>query len=69
MTQIIDSLVRELIAAVMASGRLYYVSAIHSPELGIPAGEYWRVTVERVQLGQPYNEDEVAVLCDAGMEG
>ena len=69
MTQIINSIVRELVSALKVSGKAYYVAATHSPELGIPASEYWRVTVERVQLGQPYNEDEVAVLCDAGMEG
>ena len=47
---------RELITLVRLTDRVAYVKAFHSPELGIPAGEYWRVTVERVQLGQPFSE-------------
>jgi hypothetical protein len=63
MTQIINSLVRELIAAVTASGKTFYIATVHAPELGIQPGQYWRVTVELVQM-----DGEKPVLCDAGME-
>lgn len=69
MTQIINSIVRELVSALKVSGKAYYVAAIHSPDAGIPPGEYWRVTVERIPLVQSPDAGNVAVLCDAGMEG
>ena len=47
---------RELLTLVLVTDRKGYVKVFHSPECGIPAGEYWRVTVERVPLGQPFHE-------------
>jgi hypothetical protein len=67
MTQIIKTLVRELIGAVRASGKTIHVETVHAPEQGLLLRQYWRVTVELVQMDQSYNEDDI-VLCDAGME-
>lgn len=41
---------RELVVAVRGNGMDFYVDTVHAPECGIPDGEYWRVTVERVVI-------------------
>jgi len=55
-----DVKARELVIAVRAAELNSYVESIHAPECGIPNGEYWRVTVERVQLA-PVRFDECEV--------
>lgn len=41
---------RELIGVCRRQGMEHYVETVHYPEINIPDGEYWRVTVERVLL-------------------
>jgi hypothetical protein len=53
----IKPLVDELVQACVKDGRLIYQDTYHAPELGIPDGEYWVVSVRRVALVREMREE------------